>query len=291
MTYTSEQYKYLLLKRLQRHFSLPNLEDRNYTYTFFGKLMDESVTITEESYNNFVRVMDDELAYCAENGIVWCGDIDTSDVDDHALVLVDAFAAIGIALSISKEQDENGYYNATFVKPNGEVMVYGVDANLMGTRNRFYINARAGTEYNYAKLSAPYYNMQHMEVLELSDCNINVCGVGCYWKYDAGTQTMTITGDGTYYLAPTYTDIGSGKYTTLIIGANVTRLAANCLSNSSISTIVLLHAADFPLLMDAVVDTKTTVLWDVYADNEAFRNYAWSSSAAITWHSLDEWEG
>lgn len=216
MAYTSEQYKYLLLKRMQRHFSMTSMTDRQYTYTFFGKLFDDSVTVTEEAYNNFVKIMDDELAYCAENNIYCCEKINLSDVESHSLILVQAFAAIGIELVINTETDENGEYTGTFTKPNGEVMVYGVYS-----RNYFYINAKAGTEYNYAVESAPYYNMQNMEVLELSACNINVCGVDCYWKYDADTQTMTISGDGTYHSATAREDIGSGPYTTLIIGANV----------------------------------------------------------------------
>lgn len=66
MSYTSNQYKYLLLKRLQRHFSMGNAYDRAYTQSFFWELFDDSVTVTEEAYQNFCRLMDDELALCAE---------------------------------------------------------------------------------------------------------------------------------------------------------------------------------------------------------------------------------
>ena len=65
MSYTSNQYKYLLLKRLQRHFSMGNAYDRAYTQSFFWELFDDSVTVTEEAYQNFCRLMDDELALCS----------------------------------------------------------------------------------------------------------------------------------------------------------------------------------------------------------------------------------
>lgn len=291
MAYTSEQYKYLLLKRLQRHFSMTSITDRNYTYTFFGMLFDESVTVTEEAYNNFVKVMDDEIDYCSEHGIYCCENISTEDVETHSLVLKDAFAAIGIDLVISTEANEEDNYTATFTKPNGEVMVYEVSSG-MDMRNYFYINARAGTEYNYAKLSAPYYNMESMEVLELSDCDINVCGVDCYWRYNADTATMTISGNGSYYPATTREDIGSGVYNTVIFGANVTRLMNTALDSADITTIVLLHAADFPLIIDeSAANTKNAHTWDVYTDNLAFRAHNWGENASITWHTLDEWEG
>ena len=69
MSYTSNQYKYLLMKRLQRHFSMMNAADRIYTQNFFCALYDESVTVTEEEYNNFCRRMDDNIAFCAEKGL------------------------------------------------------------------------------------------------------------------------------------------------------------------------------------------------------------------------------
>ena len=291
MAYTSEQYKYLLLKRLQRHFSMTSRTDRDYTYTFFGKLFDESVVVTEDAYNTFVTVMDDEIDYCSEHGIYCCEDIEIKDVEAHSLVLVKAFEAIGIDLVISTNTNEAGEYTATFTKPNGEVMVYGVSSG-MDMRNYFYINARAGTEYGYAKLSAPYYNFKNIEILELSDCNINVCGIGCYWKYDADTQTMTISGDGTYFAATTREDIGSGPFTSLIIGANVSQLGAGSLGDIGLTKIVLLHAKDFPLVIASDAhNTKSAYAWEVYTDNTKFREHDWGSNAAITWHTLDEWEG
>ena len=121
MTYTSEQYKYLLLKRLQRHFSLGTEAERLYTYTFFCKLFDESVNITEEAYNRFITLMNNELEYCSKNNIYLCEEIPIEDIDSHTLLLTDAFAAIGIKLEIEKLYDSNGDLyggNAIFTKPN-----------------------------------------------------------------------------------------------------------------------------------------------------------------------------
>lgn len=293
MALTSEQYKYLLLKKLQRHFSLTSVEDRNYTYTFFNKLFDNSVTITEDSFNRFVEIMDDELVYCAGNGIYACKDITSTMINEHGVVLINAFSAIGIDLKIEEvyNGDSKVGGDATFTKPNGEVMVYEVRGTLMATKNYFYIYSKSQTEYQYAKLSAPYYNLENMDLLELSDIESNLCGLGCYWSFDVETATMTISGDGIYYPPTTDEQLGSGIYKTLILGANVSQLTAESLAVSDIETIVLLHASDFPLVLDKVIDSKTAYTWEVYTDNLAFKNYAWSSNVAITWHSLDEWEG
>ena len=164
MSYTSNQYKYLLLKRLQRHFSMGNAYDRAYTQSFFWELFDDSVTVTEEAYQNFCRLMDDELALCAEKGWYTCNSIPQKDIKEHGLLLTKAFAEIGVTLKIGFPSIEEG--TATFTKPNGAVMVYTVSPGNSAGFNYFYINARAGTEYQYAAASAPAYNMQGMDVPE-----------------------------------------------------------------------------------------------------------------------------
>ena len=144
MSYTSNQYKYLLLKRLQRHFSMGNAYDRAYTQSFFWELFDDSVTVTEEAYQNFCRLMDDELALCAEKGWYTCNSIPQKDIKEHGLLLTKAFAEIGVTLKIGFPSIEEG--TATFTKPNGAVMVYTVSPGNSAGFNYFYINARAGTE-------------------------------------------------------------------------------------------------------------------------------------------------
>jgi hypothetical protein len=62
--YTSEQYKYLLLKHLQRSFSFDDEYNRYYTYTFYFQLLD-GITITKDDYNEFLQVLNNDLKYCA----------------------------------------------------------------------------------------------------------------------------------------------------------------------------------------------------------------------------------
>ena len=113
MSYTSNQYKYLLVKQLQQHFSMTSAYDRAYTQSFFWKLFDESVTVTEEAYNNFCRLMDDDLALCAEKRWYACSDIPSNVYDEQGLLLADVFATIGITFEIADQI-------AKFTKPNGE---------------------------------------------------------------------------------------------------------------------------------------------------------------------------
>ena len=204
MSYTSNQYKYLLMKRLQRHFSMMNAADRIYTQNFFCALFDESVTVTEEAYNNFCRLMDDNLAFCAEKGWYKCENINFNDegAKEQSLLLVNAFAEIGIALEIKSSTN-----TASFTKPNGKVMEYSGDIT---GRNYFYINARAGTEYRYAKASAPAYNMQGMDVPENLD-GFKRAGDGTYWHYNEETKTVTISGEGTLGRVPEKQILGGGS--------------------------------------------------------------------------------
>lgn len=281
MSYTSNQYKYLLVKRLQRHFSMKNAEDRIYTQNFFCALFDESVAVTEEAYNNFCRLMDDNLAFCAEKGWYECDKISTSDeaAKEQGVLLINAFAEIGIAMEI-------GSSSASFTKPNGKVMKYSVD---MTGKNYFYINARAGTEYRYAKASAPAYNMQGMDVPEELG-NPKIAGPGTYWSYNAGTKTVTVSGKGAYAGAAKDEQLGSGLYHTVILGANISRLLRECVIPGA-SALVLLRPSDAGFAVDPQFNRseKLNVYTDCTAAIEAMK--AVSKPENITLHSLSEWGG
>lgn len=284
--YTSGQYKYLLFQRLRRSFSMRDQRGRAYTQSFFWALF-EGVTVTEAAYNTFVSMMDEQLDYLAKKGIYLCENIPSKDVEDGSLLLIDAFAEIGIELSISSGQGD-GSYHAVFQKPDGKTLTYTV--TLLGD-NYFYINSRAGTEMVYARMSAASYNMDGMTVEDGDDLDPRIAGPGTYWSYAADTQTMTIAGAGAYAGATTEEQLGSGAYTTLILGANVSRLLQDSLSYN-LSTIVLLQSADAPIAIDSgAADSKHSSAWVVYTDNLAFRNYSWPSSISIEWHPLSDWEG
>lgn len=284
MSYTSNQYKYLLIKRLQRHFSMDNAYDRAYTQSFFWELFDDSVTVTEEVYNNFCRLMDDDLVLCAENGWYACNTVPKNVISEQGLLLAEIFAAIGITLEITI--NSNGG-NAKFVKPDGTVMIYNL--NGVGRTNTFYINARAGTEYQYAKVSAPAYNMQGMDVpQELG--NPKIAGPGTYWSYNADTKTMTISGDGAYAGATDETQLGSGTYNTVVIGADVSRLLKECVIPGA-SALVLLRPSDAGFAVDPQFNRseKLNVYTDCTAAIEAMK--AVEKPENITLHSLSEWNG
>ena len=288
--YTSEQYKFLLMKRLQRHFSMMNAADRIYTLNFFCALFDESVTVTEEAYNNFCRLMDDNLAFCAEKGWYKCEEINFNDegAKEQSILLVNAFAEIGIALEIKSSTN-----TASFTKPNGKVMNYSAD---MTGKNYFYINARAGTEYRYAKASAPAYNMQGMDVPENLD-GFKRAGDGTYWRYNEETKTVTISGEGSLDRVPEEQILGE-KYTTVICGAGISRLLKNSIHVDG-AVLVLLRPRDADMEIEphfnasggtcGGTDYKTVVYTDCAAAIAALSTE--EQSKYVTLHSLSEWEG
>ena len=290
MSYTSNQYKYLLMKRLQRHFSMMKAADRIYTQNFFCALFDESVTVTEEAYNNFCRLMDDNIAFCAEKGWYECEDINFNDegAKEQSILLVNAFAEIGIALEI-----DSSTKTASFTKPNGKVMKYSVG---MTGKNYFYINARAGTEYRYAKASAPAYNMQGIDVPDGLD-SFKRAGNGTYWRYNAETKTVTISGEGSLDIVPEEQILG-GKYTTVICGAGVSQLLNNCMSVDGV-VLVLLRPSDADMEIKPNFNAgggscgntkyKTVVYTDCAAAIAALSTE--EQSKYVTLHSLSEWEG
>ena len=280
MSYTSNQYKYLLIKRLQRSISMENAHDRAYTQSFFWKLFDESVTVTEEAYNNFCRLMDDDLALCAENGWYDCKDVPTKVINEQGLLLTEVFAEIGVDCKV----DGTGTGTAKFKKSNGEEMVYAV-----AYKNLFFINSRAGTEYQYAKASAPAYNMQGMDVpQELG--NPKIAGPGTYWSYNADTKTVTISGEGAYAGATNDAQLGSGTYNTVVIGVDVSRLLNSCIV-SGVTALVLLQSTDGSIVIDPKFNSSSKL--DVYTDCTAAiaALKAVEKPENITVHSLSEWAG
>ena len=282
MSYTSNQYKYLLVKRLQRHFSMRRPRDRAYTQTFFWELFDDTVTVTEASYNNFCRLMDDEIALCAENDWYNSTSIPSAVINEQGLLLTKAFAAIGIKSKITANSLGG---KAEFTKPDGTVMTY--------TNSDFFINSRAGTEYQYAKASAPAYNMQGMDVpQELG--NPKIAGPGTYWSYNADTKTVTISGEGAYAGATDETQLGSGTYHTVILSANISRLLTESFNAGSVDTIVFFAPADAPVVLDDKIlnyTGSTQRNLTVYTDNKALREYVWMPRVSVTLHSLSEWAG
>lgn len=256
--------------------------DRAYTQTFFWELFDDTVTVTEESYNNFCRLMDDEIALCAENDWYNSTSIPSDVINEQGLLLTKAFAEIGIKSKITANSLGG---KAEFTKPDGTVMTY--------TNSDFFINSRAGTEYQYAKASAPAYNMQGMDVpQELG--NPKIAGPGTYWSYNADTKTVTISGEGAYAGATNETQLGSGTYNTLILGANISRLLTESLNVGSADTIVFFAPADAPVVLDDKIlnyTGSTQRNLTVYTDNKALREYVWMPRVSITLHSLSEWAG
>lgn len=293
MPYTSGQYKYLLFRRLQRSFSMKNRQDRAYTQNFFWELFDDSVTVTEAAYNQFVKIMDDQMDYLGRRGIYLCGSIPADEVESGSLLLVEAFAQIGITLTITPIQETG--YAANFVKPDGQALVYTVEA--LG-RNYFYINSRAGTEYRYAMDSASVYSLEDIVVEDGDSLNPKIAGPGTWWSYAAETQTMTITGTGSYAGATVDPQLGGGAFTTLIVGAEVSRLLECCMMSSE-TALVLLTPADGKITIDPGFNTKdgscggSGLPLDVYTDCVAAIEILSGPDFAekITLHSLSDWEG
>lgn len=290
--YTSEQYKYLLLRHLQRHFSFETEKERYYTLSFYDKLMD-GVELTESTYSSFVGLLDLYMKYCADNNIDELSGFSDEDAEKNYDSLRDAFGKVNI--DFSYYHDGNGKVNLYFTKPNGDVMTYTCS---WGGPNAFLINALSGREYSYAQQSQQYYQLKNIDALSLNEIDCRKAGANCYWSYNADTATMTISGSGTYCGVTAEEQIGAGVYSTLIIGGNIDRLnSSEAKNNASLTTVVLLHAIDFPLVIDdisygtqsSILQTKRT--WDVYTDNEAFRSATFPTKLTINWHSLNEWQG
>lgn len=301
MAYTSEQYKYLLLRRLQRDFSMPSAADRAYTYNFFVKLF-EGVEVTEEAYNAFISALDTELAFCAEHGYYEAYDLGGLSTEDLSALLKPAFALLGIDI-VFEVAPMNYYGTVTFTKADETVLVWTCQPDLsstlsMGTGvNDFRINSKSGREYGYAARCAPYWRMDGEPPVE-TGLDPHNAGPGLTWSYDEAGTTLTVSGTGSYAGVMPDEQLGCGQYATLILGAGVNRLLPGCFSDGSssyhkydnIKTIVLLRPAGEPMRMDEIIGDYTRTL-DIYADNEQFRAYAFPSNVTVNWHTLSEWNG
>ena len=124
--------------------------------------------------------------------------------------------------------------------------------------------------------------------------NPKIAGRGTYWSYNADTKTMTISGNGAYAGAANETQLGSGTYNTVILGANISRLLTESLNAGSVKTIVFFAPADTPVVLDDKIlnyTGSTIKKLTVYTDNKALREYAWMPKVSVTLHSLSEWNG
>lgn len=285
MAYNSDQYKYLLMKRLQKHFTMKYAEDRVYTRNFFGKLFDDDIIVTEESYNDFMLAMDDELNYCFNNNIYECEDISEEDITVNQQPLINAFAALGIDLVL--EHGDPGY--CTFTKPDGTVMVYTVGSST----NYFYVNAQSGIEYSYAKAMMPYYEFEDCKGLELTEELSHSTGNNTWWTYDDINNMMRINGEGTFICIPDLTDFNNEQYSTIIVGTGVNEIYNSALSNSCVKQLILLHNADADLTTitgDVTIQDSWTM--DIYCDHPALQNATnLPGGVFITWHPLNDWDG
>ena len=239
MAYTSGQYKYLLIRILQRMFSMGNSYDRAYTQNFFYALLDSSITINEEQYNNFIEAMDKNVmilakkdAYIASNLQGYMGKNNEGEV-----LLINAFRAIGIKLTF--KDTWGAYTKAEFTKPNGSVLTYEVHVHsnlydyykVSRTKNfttnggnYFFMNIHSFQEYQYAKKTAIIHSLQNIEVLNVDDFPPNICGKECYWDYNPTLKTQTITGSGFFAGVSNETQLNSGEYYTIIFSPTVTKV-------------------------------------------------------------------
>ena len=296
MAYTSGQYKWMLYQRLRQAFSMKMAVDRAYTQTFFLRLFDGSVTVTEAAYNNFVALMDQELDHMAELGVYDCEDIPGNEIESGSLLLIDAFAQISVTLTIAEPTERGGSYTATFVKPDGETLVYPV--GIIPSRNYFCVNARAGTEYRYTVRSAPAYDVTR-DAEDADAMNPRIAGPGTWWSYAAADGgTMTISGGGAYAGATNEGQLGAGSYAAVIIGAEVARILEYCMMGSE-AVLVLLTPADGKINIDPYFNLKegscasNRIPLDVYTDcAAAIQTLSGEDFAeSITLHPLSDWEG
>lgn len=326
MAYTSGQYKYLLIRILQRMFSMGNSYDRAYTQNFFYALLDSSITINEEQYNNFIKAMDENVmvlakkdAYIAENLQGYIG----SDSEGEVL-LIAAFRAIGITLKFE------GFFapdTAKFTKPDGSVLtykVYGMDVadyyKVSRTKNftinggnYFFMNIHSFQEYQYAKKTAIIHSLQNIEILNVDDLSPNVCGEECYWDYNPTLKTQTITGSGFFAGVSNETQLNSGEYYTIIFSSTVKKVLDGSIwtkgeeytgtDNKKYNrprNCVFLHAenADIKITKDFCKSNYKETEWDtttiypqiVYTDCKKIIDEL-TGLDYITLKPLSEWEG
>lgn len=227
MDYTSGQYKYILVRLLQRMVSMGNNYDRAYTYDFFYKLLDSSIIVNEESFNGFIHAMDvNAVALAKRNESYYSknlqGYIGSGEPGEG--FLVEAFKAIGIELKFNDDI-------ATFTKPDGSVMKYvagtreyGVTGSRLITSNggnSFYLNVHSYQEYEYAKKSSIAFSLKNIDVLDIEELPPNVCGIETYWKYNGERQEQTIIGNGIFAGVTDDSQLGAGKYKTIIFSASI----------------------------------------------------------------------
>ena len=109
---------------------------------------------------------------------------------------------------------------------------------------------------------------------------------------------MTISSGGAYTGVSEEEQLGSGTYTTAIIGANVSHLLNGCV-RLGLKALVLLHPADGSIDIEPEFNWYRAGFLSRYVDIDVYTDCAAAIAALsteeqakhVTMHSLSEWNG
>ncbi|MEE1171640.1 MAG: hypothetical protein U0K87_04720 [Ruminococcus sp.] len=300
---TSNERKYYLLKLLQRNFSSSNEGFRLYLYTFFCDLFaDESVVVSEDAFNQFIEISENNMERCAKKGYIYLSDAygDENFSEQYAL-LQKAFLEIGIDFQIIRTSSNEPSGELQFTLPNGTVKsCFG--STLTDGWTTVTINARFGAEYLYAKKMNPWHSLKNMVLFDIDEVEHNPSGGQTYWRYYPDSKTIEFFGTGatlgTAIFADTHGQLaGSDKDREVyIFNSGITRLRTDSCNKSNV-TYVFFHGENAELVLDegwmvepkSASDPLETIT--IYTDNLAIRNYTYSTNLAVTFRALNEWGG
>lgn len=282
---TSAQYANLLLKKLQVYFSCSDAGYRAYLANFFGSIFcDPSVVLTEETYQNFITLMESEIDYAAKNDLYSLSALHDSDrFDSTWTVLESSFLAIGVTLEMTENAD--GPDSLIFTLPSGEKRIwYCQDYN-----DYVRVNSQLRVTEDYRRHIRSFYALEN-EDGELTEELSKVAGSGTRWSFDDDTGELTISGEGSLANENLWKELGiSSDINTMVIGAGVRKLDAKSMNLITGKRFVFLHGSTDDIVIDSSA-FGTSKIYRIYTDNETVKNHDFGTSVTIQWHPLADWK-
>lgn len=293
---TTGEYSYLLLRKMQTYVSCGSDTLRAYLYNFFGEVFnDPSVVIDEQSYQNFVKHIDEEMDYCAKRNLNTAEEVyEDERFGTMQTIFQRAFAEIGIDVYFTYGDDYNYPTSVVFILPSGRKLELLDLYEYLGTEEYFanYVSFRSRMRVTdeYFNQMQSYYYLDHEPKHDLRKMETHIAGDGTVWKYNPVHKVLEIGGRGYLVGKQLWENMGI-EPDTIIIGAGVTTLCSDSIGFSV--TMVDMHGAKDHLQLDAgwCGSTTTARLLVIYTDNEILRNYEFADNIAVQFYALSEWEG
>ena len=255
-------------------------------YNFYGSIFnDPSVIVDQESYNNFVNLLREEVDYLAKKNLYTAEEVyEDPGFENGYVLLQNAFSAINVGLTMEYGGMFGQPSALVFTLPNGEIRKLN---DLDSYYSSITFNSKLRVTDEYFEQMMPYYTLQKEEIKDLNIIGANAAGRNTRWQYDSVTHTIEVSGNGSLANYGLWDFLGIDSVDTIIIGSGVNRM-----ETGSIDSYILyidFHGQNDEIIFENNFASSGEIY--LYTDCESWYNAPWPSNTIVNIYPLSEWNG